>query len=153
MSFSSPTRQRIRAAACALACCAILAPTASAMIPDPGNGRTQPSAAVRPDDRATRGVPATIEPGDLGYYTHGLGATASDAGIVDFAAGPAAARRVTLFDQSRTADRTSAPVSGTPGAGFDWGDAGAGIGIGVFAGILLVLASLARRRRGTLAGV
>jgi hypothetical protein len=59
----STYRRTFASLALALACCATIVPAASAMIPDPDP------------------VPAVTVEGDVGYYTHDVGATASDAGV------------------------------------------------------------------------
>ena len=66
----STYRRCLALGALVLACCAMLTPAASAMIPDRHQGTTQEGAA------------AAVLPGDVGYYTHDVGATASDAGLI-----------------------------------------------------------------------
>ena len=70
MSMFWSYRRCLSLGALVLACCAMLAPGASAMIPDRHYGTTQEGAA------------AAVLPGDVGYYTRDVGATASDAGLI-----------------------------------------------------------------------
>jgi hypothetical protein len=188
--FRFSTHRRFLALGALVLGLGVIAPSASAMIPDPGHGTAQAGAAydglrpgdagyytrdvgatasdaglpsattygvlhqfpnaglgiVRPDDRATHGPGAVLEPGDLGYYTHDVGATASDAGLV----GDGLVSRPAPADSlAGTQDAPASPVATAPSSGFDWRDAGAGIAIGLlvamFLGGLLVLS----RRRGT----
>ena len=145
----STYRRTFASLALALACCATIVPAASAMIPDPD---PVPAVTVEGDvGYYTHDVGATASdagvatPGDVGYYTHGVGATASDvvAGADDgLVSRPAPADNV--------ADQPT-PVS-APSSGFDWSDAGIGIAIGIFAAMLLGGMLLLGRRRHTLAG-
>ena len=158
-----------------LACCAVLAPAASAMIPDRHHGTT------------TEGPAQAILPSDMGYYTHDVGATASDAGLTATATygalyqfpsagivaesapvrpddrathgvGATAADVIATEDGliSRPAPADIAPVvpaaEPVSGTGFDWSDAGVGIVLGVLCAMLLGGLLLLSRRRGTLSG-
>jgi hypothetical protein len=181
-------RKSLALVAVVAACCAILAPAASAMIPDRHFGVVE--TPVRPDDRATHGIGAQLQPGDLGYATHDVGATASDAGIVvetpvrpdDRAThgigaqlqpgdlgyathdvGATLSDIVAIEDSlvSRPAPANSlvanegAPVAAAPAAsdsGFDWGDAGVGIALGILSAMLLGGLLMITRRRDTLTG-
>jgi hypothetical protein len=168
-------RKYLTLGALVLALCAVLAPGASASIPDPGPsssatiepgdvgyythdvgatasdaGLADESAVVRPDDRATHGVGARLEPGDVGYYTHGVGATASDVIAVEdsLVSRPAPADGV-----AATQDTPVVVVSEpAPSTGIDWRSAGAGIAIGLLAALLLGGLLILNRRRSTLAG-
>jgi hypothetical protein len=168
-------RKYLTLGALVLALCAILAPSASAYIPDPGPSATatiepgdvgyythdvgataadaglvDESAVVRPDDRATHGVGGRLEPGDVGYYTHDVGATASDVIAVDdgVVSRPAPADGI-----AATQDAPVVVVAEpAPATGFDWSDAGVGIAIGLVAALLLGGLMILTRRRGTLAG-
>jgi hypothetical protein len=142
----STYRRTFASLALALACCAAIVPAASAMIPDRHHGTTQegPAEAVRP---INPGAYTNDWPGssDFGYYTHDVGATASD---VVAAADDGLVSRPAPADN--VADQPT-PVS-APNSGFDWSDAGIGIAIGIFAAMLLGGLLLLGRRRHTLAG-
>jgi hypothetical protein len=148
----STYRRTLASLALALACCATIVPAASAMIPDPD---PVPAVIVEGDvgyythdvgaTASDAGVGAAVQPGDVGYYTHGVGATASDV---------VAAADDGLISRPAPADNVAdqpTPVS-APSSGFDWSDAGIGIAIGIFAAMLLGGLLLLGRRRDTLAG-
>ena len=148
----STYRRTFASLALALACCATIVPAASAMIPDPD---PVPAVTVEGDvgyythdvgaTASDAGVGAAVQPGDVGYYTHGVGATASDV---------VAAADDGLISRPAPADNVAdqpTPVS-APSSGFDWSDAGIGIAIGIFAAMLLGGLLLLGRRRDTLAG-
>jgi hypothetical protein len=171
----STHRKYLTLGALVLGLCAVLAPSASAYIPDPGPSATaaiepgdvgyythdvgatasdaglaDESAVVRPDDRATHGVGGRLEPGDVGYYTHGVGATASDVIAVEdgLVSRPAPADGV-----AATQDTPVVVVSEpAPDTAFDWRAAGIGIAIGLLAALLVGGLMILNRRRGTLAG-
>jgi hypothetical protein len=177
----STYRRCLALGALVLACCAMLAPAASAMIPDRHHGTT------------TEGPAQAILPSDMGYYTHDVGATASDAGLTATASygalyqfpsagivaesapvrpddrathgiGATAADVIAtgdgLISRPAPADNIVA-AGGAPvvpaaepvsGTGFDWSDAGVGIVLGVLCAMLLGGLLLLSRRRGTLSG-
>ena len=169
----STHRRFLGLTALVLALSAVVAPGASAYIPDPHHATTQEGPAydwlrpgdvgyhthdvgatasdagvevVRPDDRATHGPANVIEPDDLGYYTRDVGATASDAGLVE----PGLISRPAPADGlAGTRDAPAAPVVATPSSSFDWRDAGAGIAIGLLVAMLLGGLLALSRRRGT----
>jgi hypothetical protein len=86
MKFSRSTyRKNLAVAAFVLACSAILAPAASAMIPDPDvrEAAAGTSDVVRPDDRPTQGIGSAGEPRPVPWDSHDFVAPASDAGLAD----------------------------------------------------------------------
>ena len=175
MSMFWSYRRCLSLGALVLACCAMLAPGASAMIPDRHYGTTQEGAA------------AAVLPGDVGYYTRDVGATASDAGLIatdtygelyqlpvagivaesapvrpddraTHGVGATAADVIATGDGliSRPAPADNKPVVAgaepVSGTDFDWSDAGVGIVLGVLCAMLLGGLLLLSRRRGTLSG-
>jgi hypothetical protein len=176
----STYRRCLAIGALVLACCAMLAPAASAMIPDRHQGTSQEgpggaiapgdvgyythdvgatasdagivteSVPVRPDDRATHGIGGQLNPGDVGYDTHDVGATTSDAALI---ADGTLSRPAPADGVAATAGTPVVPAAEpVSGTGFDWSDAGVGIVLGVLCAMLLGGLVLFSRRRGTVSG-
>ena len=124
--------------------------TYGALYQFPSAGIVAESAPVRPDDRATHGIGGQLSPGDVGYETHGVGATASDVIATEdgLISRPAPADNIAATEDAPVVPAAE-PVSGT---GFDWSDAGVGIVLGVLCAMLLGGLLLLSRRRGTLSG-
>jgi hypothetical protein len=130
-------RKRLVTGLAALACCAALAPAATAVIPDSGGGSKV----------------STYE-----QHVYGVGATLSDymaAQGQPQGVGPATvAKNTGAFDEPVGQPSASQPTSIiVANGGFDWSDAAVGIGIGLGAAALLAAAvGLGRRRVGGLQG-
>jgi hypothetical protein len=153
MSFSNRFRRRlIRRLALGLAVAAVLAPAAQASL-DPGGMPCTPAcswlesagADVRPtvpDDRAVR--PTIVSgPSAAGQYS-----------VDGPRSGPVTNLPTFSTDAPRTApDAIVKPVAvPVAGSGFDWSDAGVGIGIAFGVALLGAALLTGGRRRGTLQG-